>query len=497
MFGELGASAPAPVRVKPAQKPDTMVSMKAAVAATVSVAPVSTQKAGDLSPEAEAAYDRAYEAVMALTSEQIADTGKKLFPDNHYQRTAFHCWVKTVQNRNKKHINPRSYPPCLIGEPGEGKSAITYDFGDVMEAWLSELGGSYVEFRVVTRSLGSVNDITEILGIVHVDEEQQITKIFPDAWLPHGKDKKVFGLLFLDDFNRGDRAISGAIELVNQLRYNSFVLPDTFAVTAAVNPAGKGHRVNSTDKAQNTRFVPLVMATTHDSFIQVLANQGVSSVMLAYAMKMGKELLPTPAKHGILPEPRQLNKRNFTMICHLYDSMQHDDEVLTEVGFAMLGTSNLKDIRSLLNGEMPLDPQEILGVNTRERKQGVEGLEPKAAWPKAETRIQKYKDTNRQDILAVTMHRLVRHLNDPAFDLSDDQLDNVCAFFTALPKDLSATGLRKIILDSCPRQAYYRPKFTRHGASDAKNAGVFAKYMASVLSGARALVDREMAADED
>ncbi len=276
---------------------------------------------------------------------------------------------------------------------------------------------------------------------------------------------------------------------------NSFVVPQTMAMFAASNPQGKGHKVRTTDKAQFSRFVPLVVTSTHDSFIMELSKQGVSSVMLAYAMKMGKELMPANSKHGVLPEPRIINRRNFTMLCHLYESMQYDDEVLTEVGFAMLGTSNLKDIRSLLSGEMPLDPQEILGVNARERKQGVEGLEPKAAWPVAETKIQKFKDTNRQDILAVTMHRLVRHLNDPGFDLSDDQLDNVCAFFTALPKDLSATGLRKIILDSCPRQAYYRPKFTRHGASDAKNAGVFAKYMASVLSGARALVDREMAAD--
>lgn len=217
MFGEL--STPAPVRVKPAQKLDTMVSMKAPVAATVSIAPVSTQKAGDLSPEAEAAYDRAYEVVMALTSEQISDTAKKLFPDNHYQRTAFHCWVKTVQNRNKKHVNPRSYPINLIGEPGEGKSALVYEFGQIMEDWLSELGGDDVEFRVVVRTMAACNDFSELIGLVNTDEASGTTKFYPDAWLPHGLKTKVFGIVFVDDYNRADdRTVASSMEIFNTLR---------------------------------------------------------------------------------------------------------------------------------------------------------------------------------------------------------------------------------------------------------------------------------------
>lgn len=447
---------------------------------------------------AEAAFDRAYAAVMALSAKQIAETALRLFPDNHYQRVAFHCWMHTVQKRNKKHINPRSYPINLIGEPGEGKSAVTYDFGDTMEFWLTELGGEHVEFRVVVRTLASVNDLSEILGILHINEKTETTKIFPDEWLPHGKDQKVFGLLFIDDFNRGDsRSIAGAMELVNQLRYNSFILPDTFAISAASNPAGKGHKTQTTDKAQNTRFVPLVVSTTHDKFVQVLANQGVSSTMLAYAMKMGRELVPTPSKQGILPEPRQINKRNFTMLCHLYESLQYDDEAVTEVGYAMLGVSNLKDIHAMLNGEMPLDPYEILGVNTRERKAGVEGLEPKDALAPAQAKIKKFKDTNRQDILAVTIYRLVGHLNQGDVDISDDQLTNLVEFFMAVPKDLCATGLRKLLLENSPRKDYYRPKLTAYGSSDGgKTRGTFASYLTEVLQGARLLVDREMAADK-
>ena len=491
MFDDLG-SVPASAPINPKVKVSPILERALAKdTETVAAASVSTQSAAD------AAFDRAYEKIMAMMPNEIGETGKLLFPDDRYQRVAFHCWVQTVQDRNKRHRNPKSKPVNFIGEPGEGKSARVYSFGDVMQDWISELAGEFVEFRTVVRTLAAVNDFSEILGVQHIDEKTQTTRIFPDEWLPCGKKTKVFGVLFVDDGNRGDdRTMAAAMELANAMQYNSFVLPDSFATFWACNPAGKGHKVKSTDKAQNTRFVPLVVASSFDSFLQELARQGVSSTMLGHAVRFGKELLPNQPVHGILPEPRVLNKRNYTMLCHLYESLQYDEEALTEVGYAMLGTNNLKDIKALLSGDLPLDPEEIIGVNARDQKQGKTGSTPKAAWTLAEPKVKSFRASNKQDLLSVMTYRLVAYLNDPKFSIADDQLEIIAEYFMSLPKDLCAAGLRKLILQNAPRGDYYRPKL--HGIrSNGRQVGEFGQYVAEVLRGARTLVDTEMAADED
>ena len=129
-----------------------------ALATSEKVMTMSDYTSGTLTPlPADAdAYDRAYAHIMAMTELQVAQAAEKLFKDNHYQQIIFVCWVKGVQNANRREVNPRSYPPNLIGEPGLGKSGLVYGLGDILSDWLSEIGGGPLEFQVVVRTLAGV-----------------------------------------------------------------------------------------------------------------------------------------------------------------------------------------------------------------------------------------------------------------------------------------------------------------------------------------------------
>jgi hypothetical protein len=451
------------------------------------------KKIATAADDSTGAYARTLAALQALDDARIAQVATELFGENVHQRIMFICWVKTLQNRPNRNLNPRSYPVNLISEPGEGKSAIVYAMQPAMEKFLSQLAGEPMAFHVCVQTLAGVNDLSEILGIVHLDPVRGISKLFPHENLPSGDDP-VFGLLFIDDYNRGDdRTIAGVMELVNTGRYNSYVLPAGFSVVAASNPQGKAHKVRTVDMAQFTRFVNLPVAPPRSQWIQNLAEQGIDKELIAYAVKF-RDVAATASIANYLPEPRPVNKRNFALYGHLRGVLKHDEMAHNEVAFAMFGPNSMRDLSAMLDGLSPLDAHEILGVNKREKLAGIQGEEPTVAGPKAIARMRQFEKDRHSEITAVSVLYLVNHLNKEDTQLSDEQFDALGEFLLALPAETANLGLRKLVLEGTPRKGYYLPKLSQWRAAPGEPGGPLVKRMMEKLHELKQQLHHELGA---
>ena len=322
--------------------------------------------------------------------------------------------------------------------------------------------------------------------MVHLDPVIRKTVIYPREDMPV-KGDRTFGLLFADDVNRGEKgAQAGLMELVNTRRLNGYVMPDTWGVLAASNPAGKQHAVKGQDQAQASRWVSILYSPSRDkSFVGQLQIQGVDVAFTGYCMKF-KHIAPVPSSAGILPDVPYTNFRNVTMIGHLYGVLKHLPRAWQEVAFSNLGPNEMANLQAMLTGELPLSPQELLGITARERKLGEVGETPAKAWELAKPRLLAMHKEGRTDLVAVTVHALVRHLNNEQFDVSDDQLDVLGELWTTLPKEAAHDALRRLVLVDAPRNAYYKPKFTGWKSPDGVKPGPLSHYFVNLLAEVRA-----------
>ena len=409
-------------------------------------------------------WDRAYNYIKNMTGRQVYELGMELFQDNRLQRGIFYTWVRRVQLAEDRYANPKSFPYNLVGEPGVAKSGMIYSMTTTVEDWLHDKFGKDVEFRVITKTLGGKNDLAELLGIVQTKMINGVerTVIAPFEDIPV-KGDKVFAIMFVDDFNRGfDHVQAGTMEWINTGNYNGLRVGNGVAFALASNPHGQGHKTKGNDKAQRTRFFSIPVIGDLKGWFNNMAKQGVAAKMIAYAMKY------KPVQLGVLAnlvnaEP-EVNMRNFTMLAHMYDIIRYDDHVLNDLASAVLGPNAIRNLHALLQGELPLDPEEIIGVNHETRKGNPDGESPTAAWKKAQAKFQTFAKENRTDLIAVSMHSLVTYLNKPEFNLSDDQLDVLGELFTLMPslqaKESATDALRRLILKGCPRADYFNGKFT-------------------------------------
>lgn len=149
-------------------------------------------------PSIKAPYNRVMARLSSMTYDELNAQAKILFEENHYQRILFYSWIQTIRNCRNPQVNPRYYTPNLIGAPGYGKSGLTYEFGRIMQNWLSGMAGEPIKFEVVVRTLAGINDFCDIMGIVAVDREEWNTRLAPPRAFPKEGDY-TFGVVFLDD----------------------------------------------------------------------------------------------------------------------------------------------------------------------------------------------------------------------------------------------------------------------------------------------------------
>ncbi len=384
----------------------------------------------------------------------------ELFPgkEGKLYRMLTYSYLYSVWAFDQPGVNPRHFPLNLIGEPGQGKSAVVKD-------WARKLG-----MEVVMRTLAGVSEFESLFGIVHIDPDYDNegfgrTKLYSpkNMPLPHEDDR--YGIVFLDDFNRGEQqSIPAAMEFVNTGAYNDYRLPRHFGIVAASNPQGVGNKVKSLDNAQFTRFCNVIIEGDPDVFIDQLAIQGAPPQLYAYHAKFKDQLMANElgmdgaAKRSEkykLPDPRPLNHRNRMGHALISRWAQHDKPVMHDISVAVYGETFMRLLATIESGDWPIEVDDVLN-DPIEKTTG---------------RVKTFVTRRKQDALVATVQMLVSYLNRHDTVLSHDQLDRVCEFFLAVPESSAMVGLRRLVLKGAPRGDHYVQLFMLWRSPNGVKAG--------------------------
>ncbi len=143
---------------------------------------------------------------------------------------------------------------CLIGETGIGKTPI-------VQQWVAGKKGfiKMLNFGHMTQ---------EEVSMIMFNEEGTNFDFVPPRWLLNlneEAEKKGCAVLFLDEWNRGDKALVNALfTLTDERRIHDFHLHRNVMVVAAMNPSDGAYLVNEAEKDHAIRKRLCFLYTTHD-----------------------------------------------------------------------------------------------------------------------------------------------------------------------------------------------------------------------------------------
>lgn len=143
---------------------------------------------------------------------------------------------------------------CLVGETGIGKTPIVHQWVKKKKGYLKT-----VNFGHMTQ---------EEVSMIMFNEDGTQFDFVPPSWLlrlNEEAEKKGCAVLFLDEWNRGDKALVNALfTLTDERRIHDFTLHKNVLITAAMNPSDGAYLVNEAEKDHAIRKRLCFVYTTHD-----------------------------------------------------------------------------------------------------------------------------------------------------------------------------------------------------------------------------------------
>jgi hypothetical protein len=135
------------------------------------------------------------------------------------------------------HVSPK-LTVCLVGETGIGKTPIVHQ-------WCKRHNG-------FMRTLNFGHMTQEEVSMIMFTERGDTFDFIPPRWLVElneEAEKKGLAVLFLDEWNRGDKAMVNALfTLTDERRIHNFTLHKNVLVVAAMNPSDGSYLVNEAEK---------------------------------------------------------------------------------------------------------------------------------------------------------------------------------------------------------------------------------------------------------
>lgn len=146
------------------------------------------------------------------------------------------------------------YTLCLVGETGIGKTPIIHQ-------WCKKRGGFMRAFN-----LGHVTP--EEISMSMFNEDGTQYDFVPPSWLLELNDqaeKTGLGVLFWDEFNRGEKSlVNSFFTLADERRIHNFHLHPNVLIVAAMNPSGGTYMVNKAENDHAIRKRLNLVYVTHD-----------------------------------------------------------------------------------------------------------------------------------------------------------------------------------------------------------------------------------------
>lgn len=378
-------------------------------------------------------FDILVNHVATMSPKALADAVNATFPGDVFGALVMLSWAQTLRNRQNPRANPQSVPLNFVGLAGVGKSAIVYKAGGAISDWLTKtaadlkLDAGTINFRIVTRTLSGCNDITELLGVVSVNDG--VTRVNPHADLPTSGATE-FGIVFIDDFNRGDdRAISGFMEFTNTLNYNGVILGEGLSLIGASNPPGQGFKSRALDAAQVTRFINIPVMTTKESYLNDLVDQGVDVTGIGLVSSIYPEVMTFKKGESVnssLSNERVVNHRNMSLFISMLPTLMHLPTLLNVVSGAVLGANvDVGAVIERLLKTPPLEAEDVIGHARATKAEALKTAEAAMNWMVA----QKSSDF---ELRMLTIVRLARYVAENP--LTQAQQNALCTVLFSLTK---------------------------------------------------------------
>jgi len=194
-------------------------------------------------------------------------------------------------------------PVVAVGSEGIGKT-------ESIKQVSKELGIPYSILR-----LGSMQDVGDMLGMMQVVKYQDGTEMSiyaPPSWFKTIHEKGC-GILFIDEINRCKPQLQDAVmQLLDQGRFNDFVLPENAIIVGAMNPNTDEFDVNEQDAAFIDRIVAVPVHNTVEDVLTFAIQNNWDNDIIDFIAYAGNDLIlrgsvKLPPKKFTARSLRQLN----------------------------------------------------------------------------------------------------------------------------------------------------------------------------------------------
>jgi hypothetical protein len=184
----------------------------------------------------------------------------------------------------------------------------------------------------------------------------------PPFWI--ADNKKSGGVLQLDDWTRGEtRFIQAVMELVQKQEYISWKLPPNWHIILTSNPDNGEFQVNTTDRAQRTRYISQPVKFDIHSWARWAEEAGVDGRCINF-------FISNPE----IVENKEINARSMTMFFDSISSLpdfesERNLSLITLMGNGSIGTEATLLFVEFVHNKLDklISPEEILDLKQNEK----------------------------------------------------------------------------------------------------------------------------------
>lgn len=300
--------------------------------------------------------------------------------------------------------------PFYWGSPGVGKSESVYQLADE----LSELTGKQVKVTDVRLLLFSPVDLR---GVPVADAERKFTnwlkpKIFD---MPEGE--SFINILFLDELSAAPQSVqAAAYQICLDRRVGEHSLPENCIVIAAGNRTTDHSVSYKMPKALANRLIHFNIVSDFSSWKKWAIGNGVSPKVIAYLSFDSSRLCAEPDGSDLAyPTPR-----SWAFVSTLLSTVSDEPERIHSLIAGCVGNDTAIEFEHFCKGilKMP-DTAEIFAGRCKE-------------YPRS------------HDVIYALISALVSLIYNKYDSITMQELENVCGYVSALPKDFVMVFMKDI-----------------------------------------------------
>ena len=302
--------------------------------------------------------------------------------------------------------------PFFWGAAGVGKSQGVYSIAKEIEKGTGKK-------TIVTDIRLLLMSPTDLLGVPMADAERKFTDWLRPRLFDFDSSDDVINILFLDELSAAPPQMQAvAYGICLDRKVGTFDLPPNCIVIAAGNRTTDKSVSYKMSKALCNRMMHFNIVSEYERWRAWAVENGISDKIIAYLAFDHSRLCVEPGSSDLaFCTPRMW--ANVSTLLEAYDGELDDD--VREMIAASVGNDTLIEFENFCKGYINLPPvADILKGRCTTMPKG-------------------------HDVMFATVSSLVALLRSKGEEVTADELDNVCAYVTRLPRDFCMLFMKDII----------------------------------------------------